>query len=138
MEEVIIDEPAYIIDGYVTIKLRNFGITIKQRVKQIKGRGVADADRLKTLNFYHVEILRVLLDMKPQNPFTGLEIRNWVKLKREITRDQHKFIDNNWMRPISELFRKKILIKTGTRKWSTLYILDENKAHKALQTGEFE
>ena len=138
MEEITIDEPTYIIDGYVTINLPTFGVSIRQKVKQVKGRGVADADQLKDLNHYHVEILSILLDMNRTTPFTGLEVREWVKLKRDIAGDKHKFIDNNWMRPISELFRKGILVKAGKRKWAPLYSLNENKARSALLKGEFE
>ncbi len=138
MEEITIDEPTYIIDGYVTINLPTFGVSVRQKVKQVKGRGVADADQLKNLNHYHVEILYTLLKMEPQNSFTGLEIREWVKLKRDIAKDKHKFIDNNWMRPISELFRKGILVKAGKRRWAPLYTLHTEKARRALVKGEFE
>ncbi len=138
MEEITIDEPTYIIDGYVTINLPTFGVSVRQKVKQLKGRGVADADQLKILNHYHVEILSILLDMNRTTSFTGLEVREWVKLKRDIARDKHKFIDNNWMRPISELFRKGILISDGKRRRAPLYSLNENKARSALLKGEFE
>jgi len=131
MEEIIVD-------GYVTINLPTFGVSVKQKVKQLKGRGVADADNLKILNHYHEEILSILLDMNRTTPFTGLEVREWVKLKRDIAGDKHKFIDNNWMRPISELFRKGILISDGKRKHAPLYSLNENKARSALFKGEFE
>ena len=138
MEEITIDEPTYIIDGYVTINLPTFGVSVRQKVKQLKGRGVADADQLKILNHYHVEILSILLDMNRTTSFTGLEVREWVKLKRDIAGDKHKFIDNNWMRPISELFRKGILISDGKRRRAPLYSLNENKARSALLKGEFE
>ena len=130
---IIIDEPAYIKDGYVVINYN--GITIKQRVKQTKGRGVSDADKLTKLNFYHEDIIRIIL--KPEYAsMEGTYLRKLIKDK--YISEGKKFTENNWMRPISELFRKGILLHNGKHGNSIIYKIDKSKAHEALRTGLFE
>lgn len=130
---IVIEEPAYIRDGYVVISYN--GITIKQRVKQTKGMGVADADKLTKLNFYHEDIIRIML--KPQ--YTSMEGTYLRKLiKDKYIAEGKKFTENNWMRPISELYRKGILLHNGKNGNSIIYKLDTQKANEALRTGLFE
>ena len=135
MNELIMDYPVYIKDGYVTIKLPEYDLIIKQRVKQLKGRGVADADKLTKPNFYHLEIIKLMLK-NPLYAMEGTKIREFVEIEYE--KQKKKFIENNWMRPISELYRKKILTNSGKRGNSIIYKIDEIKAKGILKNKSFE
>ena len=128
--EITRDEPVYIKDGYVTICYQDF--IIHQKVKQIKGSGTSDADKLTKLNFYHTDIIKMMLK-NGQNIMEGLTIRKMVKRNYE-----GEFKDNNWMIPISELFRKGILLKHGKNGNSIIYRINREKAITAINTGLFE
>jgi hypothetical protein len=131
-----IDEPVLIVDGYVTILLHEYGLVVKQKVKQLKYRGVADADSLNIPNEYHLEILNLLKTIPEECTFTGLQLRSWLRENRERLGDKRIFRDNNWMRPISELFRKGVIFEVNRDRNSLVfkynpervrYILTENK-----------
>ena len=135
MTEITIDNPVYIKDGFVTIRLPEYDLIINQRVKQIKGRGVADADKLTKPNFYHLEIIKLMLK-NPLYIMEGTKIRDFVKI--EYDKQKKKFIGNNWMRPISELYRKRILISSGKSGNAIIYKIDEKKAKEILKNKSFE
>lgn len=71
---IVIDEPVYIKDGYVTIYLPKFELEIKQRVKQIKGLGTYDADDLVAPTTEHLTILNHLLKVTKLELFTSRQI----------------------------------------------------------------
>ena len=133
MNQIIREEPVYIVNGYVTIVVN--GTQIKQRVKQTKGLGVADADQLKKLNPFHKEMLQVLL-YHPKKTNESTEIRHLIE--QDFKRQGKTFRDANWIRTVSELFRKGILDNDGKNGNSILYRLNEPKARIALSTGLFD
>ena len=134
MTEITIDDPVYIKDGFITIRLPEYGLIINQRVKQLKGRGVADADKLTKPNFYHLEIIKLMLK-NPTYIMEGTTIRDLVKI--EYGKQKKKFIENNWMRPISELYRKRILMGSGKSGNAIIYKIDEKKAVGVLKNHSF-
>jgi len=133
LNQIIREEPVYIVNGYITIVVN--GTQIKQRVKQTKGLGVADADHLKKLNPFHKEMLHVLLS-HPKKTNESIEIRYLIE--QDLKRQGKIFRDANWIRPVSELFRKGILENDGKNGNSILYRLNELKAREALTTGLFD
>jgi len=131
--EIKNDDPALIVDGYVTIFLREYDLKIMQKVKQLKGRGTADADRLYDLNDYHKTMISVLF-MSTWDNWTSEQIRALCRAR--IQSENKIFKENNWMRPVSELLRKKVLdIVPGIS--PPKYSLDREYAKKCLESGKF-
>ena len=107
---------------------------ILKNVRQVKGHGVADADQLTKLNGYHQDILQLLLESDWES-MEALQIRQLVKQRRES--QGLRFKEANWIRPISELFRKQILVLLPESK-PPRYVLDKGMARRALETKEFD
>jgi len=137
--DIQIDEAVLIEDGYVTIFLPRYDITIKQRVKQIKGRGTSDAIELKGKRIsekYHRPLLEMLLWPTSDRIWKSEDICNKLRINFHLKDPKYKFIENNWRRPISEFLKLGIL--THPQGNAQLYKLDVATAKKVLETGTFE
>ncbi len=132
-----------IVDGHISFFIPDYDLQITAKVKQVKGRGTADADELTILSEQHKMIIEAMIKR-------GIHRQHWEAndilrackfdlMQRDPNRE---FKENNWRRPISELLRRGILIKTGL---NTLaggrvpnYELDIAKGEKAVWSGKFE
>ena len=131
------DGVALIIDGKVRIEIPEYELTVIAEVKQVKGLGTADADKLKELNHFHIELLAMFTD-------TANVGRTWsansILRKMQIImhgRDPtQEFKQANWRRPISEFVRKKILLHPPHQ--PTRYYTDFPLAEKTLNDKKFQ
>lgn len=121
-----------IIDGQIRIEIPEYQLTITAKVKQVKGRGTADADKLTILNHYHIDLLELLSTTKEDYQFTVNQILSWMQ-EYQRQKGVLDFNPNHWRRPISELFRKQILLKSEGKN----YTIDKLKAAQALETRRF-
>lgn len=126
-----------IVDGKISIFLPTFNLRITGKVRQVKGRGTADADDLIYLNHYHIDLLTSLLRNPSREAMTANDILARVKfwLSQNSTHKFQNFKENNWRRPISELFRRRILTKDQSK--PPRYALDSLRAKRALENGKF-
>jgi len=127
-------------DGRIKFLAIPFSLHLTVQVRQTKGEGTADADKLTHLSHYHFDLLTVLLSPKNQDRiWTAKEIlfatKFWLK---EQGRDfEASNFDNDWWkRPISELLRKNILFHPTAE--ITNYQLNIDKANLAKETGIFD
>lgn len=124
-------------DGSVTIDMKKVDPTldvviIVPEVKQVKGRGTADADKLTALSDKHKLVLKLLIDMDWEK-YTAKQIKTIVE---NHFKGKGQSVDpNHYNRTISELLRKKLL-STDTAT-PPHYILDLPKAKECLETGNF-
>ena len=98
-----------IVDGKIRFRDYSTGAYYELYVKQVKGRGVADADKLETLSPKHIMVIERLKEIG-WDMYTSEQILT-------ILQDYHnkhgkEFKQNPYKRTISELFRRKILIMT--------------------------
>ena len=124
-----------IIDGKVSFYDESTGAYFNLFVAQVKGRGVADADKLVNLSDKHRMVVQRLLDM------------NWSEYTSEqilkILEDYYKgkgnlFKSNPYKRTISELFRRGLLICPLGIRHPPKYALDKKKALECLVSGKFD
>ncbi len=140
--EIVRDEPVPIVDGYVTINLPQFSLTIKQAVKQIKGRGTHDAIRLEgerpTLE--HLAIIEMMLK-DTSGDITAEEIRVKTRSYLYFKDDglYRVFDKQSWFqRKHSELLYWKIIQRTGgTRIGIPIYQINKEKALVLRNGGTF-
>lgn len=133
-QTITVDNPLPIIDGYVTYENHDLGLKLVLRVKQIKGRGTADADQLSLLNHYHIDLLNLCASIPENSQFTANQLLSWMEAKQKKAGIIDEFKDANWRRPISELYRKGILLK-GTGRH---YKINKEKAKVCLERGTFQ
>ena len=134
-----INEVVPIDGGKIQFFVKEWNLMIKlNNVKQVKGNGTADADKLEKLNDYHRIILQEMIRIFPlgMEKITGEAIRTLVRAKVESHATSFTvFKENNWLRPISELYRRKLVYKDSDN--PPHYSINPNKASKALQSGVF-
>jgi len=126
-----------IIDGKVTIEIPRLELTVVAEVRQVKGMGTADADKLKVLNHYHVDLLTMLTD--PHNvgrTWTVITLLHKMQIIFHHRDPNYEFKSNNWKRPISEFVRKKILLHPIHQ--LTRYYTDFPLAEKTLKEKKFQ
>jgi len=120
--------------GKIIYENHQFGFRLYlNKVKQVKGKGVADADDLVKVNGYHEQIMEVLMNDNWRS-WESEQIRQLVRQKRQT--QGLGFKENNWMRPISELRRKGILIPVKDTK-PPRYEIDKEKAKECMETKVF-
>ncbi len=136
------EEIIFIEDGEVRFLIPEYSLHITAKVKQIKGRGVHDAKRLrgKPINHYHKDLLEMFLD--PSEPvlkeWKSEDILNKMRIIKHLEDNTYKFIENNWRRPISELVSIHLRILIHPKGNDQLYQLNVEKASLALRSGKFE
>jgi len=127
-----------IIDGKINFLIHEFNLDIIVYVRQIKGFGTADADNLTDLNHYHIDLLNMFLSSLDNinKVWTVNAILKKMEIIMHIEDSRYEFKQNNWRRPISEFLRRGILTHPEGAKHR--YILDVEKAKKALTNGKFD
>ena len=134
------DNKVPIIDGKVSFIDETTGAKFELYVTQIKGKGTADADDLVNLSDQHKFILKTLLQrFGYQQYWTTDEIlgKIYFDLRQQTDDGSHlNFKPNNWRRPISELYRRKVLLQP-TRSSPPRYTLDLARAEECLNSGKF-
>jgi hypothetical protein len=131
-----------IIDGYVEIDIPSYDITVRSKVRQVKGRGVHDAIDLKKVRPEHKIILRVLISNPDRIWLKYTELLTSVHIYAHDNKDfamlcglnPSSFDKNGWMRYCSELLAKKILVKRDLIKG---YKANLALAEQALYEGVF-
>lgn len=133
------DNPVPIIDGYITIK---FGPhTIKQRVKQTKGRGTYDADDLLIPKEEHLEYIAFFYS-NDLGFFTSMQIFEKInhnrKLKCLATSSKLILIrQSTHTRIFSELLRKKIITKSYSEGTTPYYAANKDYCLKVMTERKF-
>ncbi|MBC8548287.1 MAG: hypothetical protein H8D23_01425 [Candidatus Brocadiales bacterium] len=121
-----------IIDGKISFVDENTGGKFELFVTQVKGRGVADADKLKMLSAKHKIVLRILIQWSWET-YTANHIKTYVE--RHFRSQGIKIDPNHYNRTISELLRRKCLtIDDSTPPHYTLTELGK----KCYESGKFE
>jgi len=95
-----------IIDGKICFIDENTGGKFELYVVQVKGRGVADADKLTSLSAKHKIVLRILIQWSWES-YTANHIKTYVE--RHFKSQGIKIDPNHYNRTISELLRQKCL-----------------------------
>jgi len=136
------DETVLIEDGEIRFLIPKFSLHITVKVKQIKGRGVHDAKRLrgKPINHYHKDLLEMFLlpSLPILKEWKSEDILNKMRIIKHLEDHAYKFIENNWRRPISELVSEHLRILIHPKGNDRLYQLNVEKATVALRSGKFE
>lgn len=131
------EETFPIVDGVVYYENHEIGFSLTLKVKQVKDRGVADADGLISLNEkYHKPLASFLLKLTDTGECTVDQIITWYHaylLKQGFV---GQFRYNNWKRPISEFMRRGLLSmrKVGKQRF---YSINREVITKCLDTGLF-
>lgn len=126
-----------IIDGKVRIEIPQYELTVVAEVKQVKGLGTADADRLKNINHFHIDLLKMFTD--PANvgrTWTANSLLRKMQIIKHHEDPTQEFKQANWRRPISEFVRKKILLHPLHQ--PTRYYTDLPLAEKTLNERKFQ
>ena len=126
-----------IMDGKISFFIPEFNLRITTKVKQVKGSGVADADGLKDLNHYHLDLLNMFLSSQENanREWTANHILKKMEVIKHVENSRYDFKQNNWRRPISELLRRGIL--THPLNLRHRYKLVMEKATLALANEKF-
>ena len=123
-----------IVDGKVSFYDETTGAYYDLLVVQVKGRGVADADKLVNLSGKHKMVLERLLDLG-WSEYTSEQIlkilEDYYKSKGDV------FKSNPYKRTISELFRRKLLICPFGIRHPPKYTVNKEKAMYCLKSGIF-
>lgn len=134
------ENPVPIIDGYVTIK---FGPhTIKQRVKQTKGRGTYDADDLKIPKEEHLEYIAFFY-VTDLDFFTSMEIFAKINHNRKLkcladpSKKLYQIRQSTHTRIMSELLRKKIIGISYTDGRTPYYFSNKEYCLKVMTERKF-
>jgi len=127
-----------IIDGKISFFIPEYNLNITVPVRQIKGKGTADADKLTEVTHWHKYLIEALLDTPKRPYWTANDILKRLEIKWHFDHriDHKEFKQNNWRRPISELLRKKIFTTTPDR--PIRYHFQYDKAKRTLETGKFD
>ena len=128
------DDNVPIIDGQIKFYDRATGAYYSLYVTQVKGRGVADADKLVKLSDKHKMVIQRLLDMDWEQ-YTSEQILKILENYYKSTGETFK--SNPYKRTISELFRRGILHCPLGIRHPPKYTLNKEKALKVMETGEF-
>ncbi len=129
-------------DGEISFLIPKFDFHVTVKVKGTKGKGVYDAKFLrgKAINHYHKDLLDMFL--QPTEDLTkkwkSEEILSKMKIVKHLEDHMFKFNENNWRRPISEFVSEHIGILEHPPGNDQLYVLNVEKATKALETGKFD
>lgn len=129
------DDKIPIIDGRIQFYDRTTGAYFDLSVKQVKGRGVADADQLERLQDKHRKVIELLQGMNWER-YTAEQILKIVE--NNYNSNGLAFKMNPYKRTISELFRRKILYQAQEDIVKPpRYRLNEKKAKICMKTGLF-
>ena len=126
------EHPIIIIDGKIKFYDPYLHCGFDLYVKGTKGRGVADADKLKILSDKHRFILNVITFSR-WDKMTSEQI---LKFAEQQYDGDGVFKANPYKRTISELYRRKLLLKDDTN--PPHYMINKPRAKRALETGKFE
>ena len=124
-----------IIDGKVSFHDEATGANYELYVVQVKGRGVADADKLVNLSMKHRIVLERLMNMG-WDSYSAEQILKIVEAHFRNIGMSDKFKLNPYKRTISELFRRGLLSKDNDT--PPRYTVDVDKSTRCLGTGKFE
>jgi len=133
------DQKIPIIDGKIRFYDKTTGARYEIWVTQVKGQGVASADKLKKLTPKHSAIITSLLIRKPKDNFTSDEIIAHTKFDIFDKAGEGKhpyFKEQHFRATISELTRKKILTMNNSV-FPPRYCIDFERAEKSLESGKF-
>jgi len=127
-------------DGEINFLIPKFNLHVSAEVKQVKGKGVHDAKRLrgKPINHYHKDLLEMFLHSSEPvlKEWKSEDILNKMRIIKHLEDNAFKFIENNWRRPISEFLYLKLLVHPKGN--DQLYQLNVEKATETLRSGKFE
>lgn len=142
--DIIIEEPAMIIDGYVIINLKKFGaeLIVKQKVKRQKFVGATN-DQEKPGEIA-LEIISWFLNMPRASAFTVKYVHykiNEERIKKHLDRRGFSSVQGR----MSELVNHKVLsLTTNPMKFNLFleknpkyYVLDWERANQVLEQGKF-
>ena len=123
-----------IIDGKVSFYDESTGAYFDLYVTQVKGRGVADADKLVNLSDKHRMVIQRLIDMD-WDQYTSEQILKIIENYYKSTGETFK--SNPYKRTISELFRRGLLTCPLGIRHPPKYTLNKEKALSCLKSGKF-
>lgn len=121
-----------IIDGKVQFFDRATGAYYSLYVRQVKGRGVADADKLTKLSEKHFMVIRRCMEIGWE-AYTSEQILKILEKWHE--KHNETFKANGFKRTISELFRRGVFRKSNDM--PPKYILETDVIDKVMETGVF-
>lgn len=143
--DFIYDDPVPIIDGYVTIKVGTGpnAIIVKQRVKQLKGKGTYDADGLVIPGEEHLEYLNwMLANMKHPERLSSMDIFEKINHARKLQSlaKNQTYIpirQSTHIRIISELLRKACIYIPKMEGKKPLYSIIPDYCYKVVTENKF-
>lgn len=125
-----------IVDGKIRFHDVTTNSYFELHVRQIKGFGVADADKLEYLSHKHKMVIQLLLNIGWQK-YTVDQIL--LILQNAHAKNSKPFRMNPYKRTISELFRRGIFFQEDEDKIKPpKYRLNNYKASLCLKTNRFD